>query len=138
MPSTRRALGPAHGSKTCGAGKKSEQIWFYAVDGPEVAGHTWMPVEAAKAALADFTSCKTVAKFAARTELAFSGTTACFYGQAFERWPELRQQAAGSWEQLNAYLSTHAADLAAASAINVIEIDDLYGARTTRRVSPTR
>ena len=77
------------------AGKLDEQIWFLAVDGPaaDLGVHStgWWSVQAAREGLGvDLRTCKSVAKYAARGELALSGTVSVLESCTFRVIRDLR------------------------------------------------
>lgn len=118
------------------AGKRGkEAIWFLAVDGPahdhealSRQRRRFLSVEDALASLADFRRCPSVPKFAARVELALSGTTETLSGLRFVPCRQLKsdEDLVREWDPfLNALESR--VPPAAEGTVNVVEVPDIYG-----------
>lgn len=118
------------------AGKLDEQIWFLAVDGPaaDLGVHStgWWSVQAAREGLGvDLRTCKSVAKYAARGELALSGTVSVLESCTFRVIRDLRDMQCQSWGALHRALRQlglyDAADASSRSIIFIVEISDKHG-----------
>ena len=129
------------------AGKgEDEQIWFVAVAGPPhdlvasaAAGgpSAWWTVARARAVCADFVSgCPTVAKLAARMELALSGTTPALASCRFRVHRELSaRDDLQSWAALSSALTALLPSPLFTNDVRVVEVDDIYGVEPDGRWS---
>ena len=134
------------GSKDAGkTGVSSKEVvYMIAVGGPQgdtnrlaQQGKGWWSVERAWEELANYVQgTASVAKMAARIELAFSGTVGCFGERQFNCWKGLKREGGGSMAAVMAACEVVGAAACGCvagcvagggGAIDVIEMDDIYG-----------